>query len=124
MNNIVMVGRPQWLRLAWRKEDLHLLFWLLVFFGSPQLFRLIDITAAPLDAGAFSAVILAIAAVLLFQSVTWWIIRTIWPAMAEYSRKRFNHDFNNLEVWQKIIVYLAFYLLLLYAFVLSFSAVL
>jgi len=51
----------------------------------PRLIRQIDPSAAPIDPGILSGIVLAIVAVLVFNSVTWWLIRVIWPVFADYS---------------------------------------
>ena len=51
-----------------KKEYLHILTWLLIFLVSPQLLRTVDLTAAPLDPGVLSILIVAVLAVLLFQA--------------------------------------------------------
>jgi hypothetical protein len=107
-----------------RKELAGILVILILFLVFPDLVRLIDITSAPVDPGAFSAVILAIAALLLFKAVTWWLLRAIWPVLADYSDQHFERNFKALLSWQKVVIYLLFYVLLLYGFILVLLAVL
>jgi len=111
-------------RLLIKREYLSIVFWLLLFLESPGMLRHIDITAAPIDPGALSAIILSVLAVLIFLAVTWWVIKTLWPALANYSEHLFETDFISLSPWQNILIYLAFYLSLLLAFVFTLSAVL
>jgi succinate dehydrogenase hydrophobic anchor subunit len=101
-----------------RKEFAGILVILILFLLFPGLVRLFDITSAPIDPGAFSAVILAVAALLLFKAVTWWLIKAIWPVLAEYSDQHFERNFKGLLSWQKVVIYLVFYFLLLYGFIL------
>jgi hypothetical protein len=89
----------------------------------PRLIRLVDITSAPIDPGAFSAVILAAAAFLLFKAVTWWLIKTIWPVFAGFSDNHLERHFMALPGLQKVVIYLVFYLALLFGFVGVLAAV-
>lgn len=106
-----------------KKEYLGIVVIVVVFLLFPQLSRLVDVTSAPIDAGALSAPVLAISALLIFKAITWWLIRSIWPVFREYSNEHFERNFKSLLSWQKVIIYLGFYLLLLYAFVFTLSAI-
>lgn len=105
-----------------RKEFTGILVIIMIFLLFPYFIRRIDVTAAAIDPGIFSAIILAVSAVLIFKAVTWWIIKAIWPVFAEYSNKHFERNFKSLITWQKVVIYLGFYLLLLYAFVIVLAA--
>ena len=100
-----------------RKEFAGITVILLIFIFFPYFVRQIDVTAAAIDPGIFSAIILAISAVLIFQAVTWWVIRIIWPVFATYSTFQFENNFKSLQSWQKVLIYLGFYLSVLYSFV-------
>lgn len=89
----------------------------LSFIIFPYLIRLVDSSAAAIDPGVLSGIILSIAAVLFFQATTWWVIKAIWPSFAMYSRDQFVRNFNSMEAAHKVVVYLGFYLALLYAFI-------
>ena len=88
------------------------------FIIFPYLIRLVDKSAAAIDPGVLSAIILSIAAVLFFQATTWWVIQAIWPAFAMYSCDHFANNFKSLQASQKVVIYLGFYLALMYAFIL------
>lgn len=107
-----------------KKEYFTMFSALLLFLYFPWLSRWIDITSAPIDPGALSAIIMAICSVLAFKAVTWWLINIIWPILAEYSKEHFERNFKSLLSWQKVIIYLGFYLLLLYSFVAALAAIL
>ena len=109
--------------LPFRKELAGILFILLLFILFPRLVRLVDITSAPIDPGAFSAVILAVSAMLIFKAVTWWLLKTIWPVFTDYSEHHFERNFKSLLSLHKVIIYLGFYLALLYGFVLVLGAI-
>ena len=87
------------------------------FLIFPYLIRMLDSSAAAIDPGVLSGIILAIASVLLFQAITWWVIKVIWPDFAMYSREQFARNFKSLSASHKVIIYLFFYLALLYAFI-------
>jgi hypothetical protein len=112
-------SRPKFLI---NKELTGILTIIAVFLLFPYLVRQVDYSAAAIDPGILSAVILSIASVLIFQAVTWWIIRVIWQVFHIYSTHHFENNFKSLEPWQKVIIYLGFYLLLLYSFVTVLSA--
>lgn len=107
-----------------RKELAGILVILVIFLVFPYLIRTIDVTAAAIDPGIFSAIILAVSAILIFKAVTWWILTAIWPVFAEYSNEHFERNFKSLLPWQKVIIYLGFYLLVLFAFVGALAAIL
>jgi predicted membrane protein len=104
------------------KEHSGILIFIAVFLLFPYLVRQVDYSAAAIDPGILSAVILSIASVLIFQAVTWWIIRVIWQVFHIYSTHHFENNFKSLESWQKVIIYLGFYLLVLYSFVGTLAA--
>ena len=107
-----------------RKELAGILIILIVFILFPRLIRLVDITSAPIDPGAFSAVILAVAALLLFKAVTWWLMKAIWPVFADFSDHHFERLFKALPGLHRVVIYLAFYLALLFGFVGVLAAIL
>jgi hypothetical protein len=106
-----------------RKEFAGILVILLAFLWFPRLSRLIDITSAPIDPGAFSAVILAISAMLIFKAVTWWILKAIWPVFSDYSTHHFERNFKSLLSLHKVLIYLVFYMMLMYGFILVLIAI-
>ncbi len=100
-----------------RKELAGILVIIIIFLLYPYFIREIDITAAAIDPGVYSAVILAVSALLIFKAATWWIIKAIWPVFAVYSDHHFEGNFKSLTPGQKVVVYLGFYLFLLYGFI-------
>ena len=106
-----------------KNEGFLLLGVLSLFLVFPWLSRHIDVTAAPLDPGILSVVIMAVLSFLVFKALTWWLIRIIWPVFAEYSELCFEENFMSLLSWQKVVIYLAFYLFLLFGFVGTLAAV-
>lgn len=94
----------------------------LIFLAFPKLIRTIDITSAPIDPGILSAVFVAILAVLTFKSLTWLLIRSIWPDFAAYAQVDLVTDFLHLERHHRVIVFMAFYLILLLSFVITLAA--
>lgn len=122
----------QFLRAGFRRLRLHhlqlqhegsfILLVLSLFLIFPRVVRHIDITSAPADPGILSIVIMAVLAFLIFKAVTWWTIRIIWPVLAEYSEQHFERNFKSLLSWQKVVIYLAFYLLLLLGMIITLAA--
>ena len=108
---------PQLRPIALKMEYKGLIISGLSFLVFPYLVRLVDSSAAAIDPGVLSAIILSIAAVLIFQATTWWVIKAIWPAFANYSSGQFVNNFKSLPAGQKVLIYLGFYMALLYAFI-------
>jgi len=104
-------------RIPFNMELKGLIISALSFILFPFLIRLVDTTAAAIDPGVLSGILLAIAAVLFFQATTWWVIKAIWPVFALYSEEQFAGNFKRLPGRQKVHIYLGFYLALLYAFI-------
>lgn len=104
-------------RIPFNMEFKGLILSVLSFILFPYLIRLIDNTAAAIDPGVLSGILLSIVAVLFFQATTWWVIKAIWPVFALYARNQFAGNFRRLNGLQKVLIYLSFYLALLYAFV-------
>lgn len=110
------------IRLHLSKEVAGIVVIIFTFLGFPYFVRQIDVTAAAIDPGIFSAIILAVSAILIFKALTWWLIRSIWPVFAEYSAEHFERNFKSLFSLHKVLIYLGFYLLILYSFVLVLTA--
>ncbi len=104
-----------------RKEFAGIIVIIVIFLIYPYFIRQIDITAAAIDPGIFSAIILAVSALLIFQATTWWVIKAIWPVFAMYSDHHFEANFKSLNAGQKVLIYLGFYLILLFAFIWVFT---
>lgn len=99
------------------KEHSGILMLILSFLIFPYLIRMVDGTAAAIDPGIFSAIILAASAGLIFKALTWWIIKTVWPVFADYSTSHFEQNFRALPAKEKVLIYLGFYLTILYSFI-------
>jgi len=100
-----------------RKEVGGIIVIILIFLIYPYFIRQIDVTAASIDPGIISAIILAIFAILIFKSATWWIIKAIWPVFAHYSEHNFETNFKSLSAGQKVVIYLVFYLVVMCGFI-------
>ena len=107
---------------ALSKEFTGIVVIVLIFILFPYGVRMVDSSAAAIDPGIYSAIILAVSAILIFKAGTWWIIKVIWPAFAEYSDQQFEHNFRALVNSQKVLIYLGFYLSIFYAFVIVLAA--
>lgn len=106
-----------------RKEAGGIIVIILIFLLYPYFIRQIDATAAAIDPGIISAIILAVTAILIFKSATWWIIKAIWPVFAHYSEHSFESNFKSLTAGQKVVIYLGFYLVVLWGFIEVLGAV-
>ncbi|RQP15264.1 MAG: hypothetical protein EAS52_15695 [Parapedobacter sp.] len=94
-----------------------------LFIHSGPLLRWLDPTAAAVDIGAISIVLLALAAVASFIAVSRWLLGLLWPVLRDYQRYHLSNNFKSLQPWQKISFYLVIFFGLLYAFVCSLAAV-
>lgn len=115
---------PRW-RILWRwlHTALALLGLFLLLAHSGPLLRLADPTAAVVDIGALSLVLLAVAALAAFLAVSRWLIGLLWPVLRDYRQHHFPNNFKCLLPWQKITFYLVIFFGLLYAFVVCLCAV-
>lgn len=104
------------------KEITGILVIVLIFLFFPYGVRMVDSSAAAIDPGIYSAIILAVSAILIFKAGTWWIIKVIWPVFAEYSQHQFERNFKSLVTSQKVLIYLGFYLTVFYSFVFVLAA--
>ncbi len=104
------------------KEFTGIVVIVIIFITFPYAVRMIDSTAAAIDPGIYSAIILAVSAILIFKAGTWWIIKIIWPVFAKYSAQHFERNFSSLINSQKVLIYLGFYLSIFYAFVIVLAA--
>ncbi|MFA5244422.1 MAG: hypothetical protein WC380_03920 [Pedobacter sp.] len=110
--------------IPFRKELAGIIVVMVIFLLFPYLIRKVDGSAAAIDPGILSALLLTATAVLLFKAMTWWILITILPAFADYSDRQLESNFRMLGARQKVIIYLSFYMLVFYAFILVLSALL
>jgi len=97
---------------------------ILAYLCYQPLIRLVDVTAAPIDYGILSAVLIAAIAVLSFVQLCLWVLHQNWPFLGEYAAEHFERNFKSLLSWQKVSFYLGFFLALLYAFIGALGALL
>ena len=95
----------------------------LLFVHAGSVLRWLDPTAAAVDIGAISLVLLALVAVAAFISVSRWLLGLLWPVLRDYRNHHFSNNFKSLLPWQKVSFYLLVFFGLLYAFVCSLVAV-
>lgn len=96
---------------------------LILFVWSGPLLRLIDPLAAAPDIGVLGLVLLGLLSGLAFIAISHWLLGLMWPVFRDFRNYHFEPIFKSLLPWQKIIIYLACYFLLLYAFVACLAAV-
>ena len=112
-------------RSLWRllQSVLALVGLALLFAHAGTLLRWADPTAAVVDLGALSLVLLAAVALATFLTVSHWLLGLLWPILKSYRKFYFANNFKSLLPWQKITFYLVIYFGLLYAFVCCLVAV-
>ena len=112
----------RWIR-RWLQTGMALFGLVVLFAHAGPLLRLADPTAAVVDVGALSLVLLVAVALAVFLAVSHWLIGLLWPVMRGYQRNHFSNNFKSLLPWQKITFYLVIFFGLLYAFVCCLVAV-
>ncbi|MFB2121218.1 hypothetical protein [Parapedobacter sp. 2B3] len=115
----------RWLWPLWRQLQMAVASFglLALFLHCDPLLRWFDPTAAVVDAGALSLVLLAVVALGTFLTVSRWLLGLLWPVMRNYQRNHFSNNFKSLHPWQKITFYLVIFFGLLYAFVCCLASV-
>jgi len=117
-------GLRQWPGLRrWLHDVLALAGLFLLLAHAGPLLRLADPTAAVVDIGVLSLVLLAVAALASFLAVSRQLVGLLWPVLRDYQRNYFPNNFKSLSPWQKITFYLVIFFGLLYAFVCCLAAV-
>lgn len=114
------LDRPLW---GWLGGGVALLGLFALFAHVGPLLRLADPTAAVVDVGALSLVLLAAVALAAFLALSHWLIGLLWPVMRGYQRNHFSNNFKSLLPWQKVTFYLVIFFGLLYAFVCCLASV-
>lgn len=97
---------------------------LLLFMYASPLLRKLDPLAAVLDLGIISILFFSLLAYLTFIAISHWLLDILWPAFRTFYQQDFTHTFQKLPSWQKIIIYLISYFLLLYACIILLAALL
>jgi hypothetical protein len=95
---------------------------LLLFIKFSPIVRWLDFSAAPIDLGILSVVLVAAFSVLTFMQLSLWLLHRNWPVLAEYAEYYLSGTFKSLESWQKVSFYMVFFLGLLLAFVVTLMA--
>ena len=122
--NILRQSSPwAWPIWRWLRSGMALVGLSALFAHIGPLLRLADTTAAVVDVGALSLVLLAVVALAAFLTVSRWLLGLLWPVMRNYQRNHFANNFKSLLPWQKITFYLVIFFGLLYAFVCCLVAV-
>lgn len=94
-----------------------------VWLWSGPLLRLIDPVAAVVDLGVLSLLLLGLLSGVGFIAASLWLLGLLWPVFRDFRNYHFEPIFKSLLPWQKIIIYLCCFFLLLYAFVACLAAV-
>lgn len=96
---------------------------LLLLQQSGSLLRMADPTAAVVDLGVLSLLLLAILAGVAFVALGHWLSGLLWPVLRKYPKYYFPKDFKSLLPWQKITFHLVIFFAFLYAFVWLLSVI-
>lgn len=113
-------GKPSVVRI---KRWWPLCILVVLFFYSGPFLRWVDPTAAVVDVGALSLPLLGGLAGLAFVEISRWLLGLLWPVYREFGRHHFEPIFKSLVPWQKIVIYLVCYFLLLFTLVACLWAV-
>ncbi len=98
-------------------------FIFILFLYCGPLLRRADPVAAVVDPGVLSLLVLATLSLLLFISISLWLLGLIWPVFRDYRRYHFSSNFKSLTPWQKIAFFMVAFFLLLFAFICCLAAV-
>jgi hypothetical protein len=110
-------------------EFLSIPLGLLLFFGFPYVLRFIDSTSAAYDGGVLHSYVAAIAGMLLIHGFAWLLLKITFPKIYSFFDNMFEEHivkqgsflptltdrekFLNLSVWQKCVLALSYFSLLL-----------
>ena len=81
----------------------------LLFLVSPFLLRCYDPTAGTFDVGVLQVNITSIISLFIFCSVSWLMLKVIWPDLRNFFENEFGDAFKSLTSWQKILTSLFVY---------------
>lgn len=95
----------------------------LAFILSGPVLRLVDPFAASPDIGILGLLVFGILNGLAMVIISRWLLELLLPVFREFRKHHVEPIFKSLLPWQKLIIYLACYYLLLYALVASLAAV-
>lgn len=82
---------------------------ILLFLVSPFLLRCYDPTAGTFDVGVLQVNITSIISLFIFCSVSWLMLKVIWPDLRHFFENEFGAAFTSLTSWQKVITSLFIY---------------
>jgi hypothetical protein len=86
----------------------------LIWAASVPILRMFDPTAAVFDAGIFQIPIYGTILFVFALFISWQVLRVIYSSMHWYLKKEFKNDFPNFTPWQKTLVSLSVFFLLLF----------
>lgn len=95
-------------------QILWLLILLIIWAVSIPILRWIDPTAAVFDAGIFQIPIYGTILFVFALFISWQVLRVIYSSMHTYLKTEFKNDFKTLLPWQKTLVSLSVFFLLLF----------
>lgn len=104
--------------LSWWHIPVGIAAALLAFFTAPALFRLVDPTAAPFDAGILHVINLVNVELLIYSALSFIGIIVTFRPLARWFKHDFKNDFTQLKPAQKCALFFSLYSLFLLSFVL------
>lgn len=102
----------------WKEEFWSIPLAFLLFFLSPYFLRWLDPTAGTYDAGVFQIILFASISLLVFNGLSWFGVKMVFPEIFNYFQNKFKNDFNQLNQWERVKVSLFVFSLFLAALVL------
>ncbi|TYR36927.1 hypothetical protein FXV77_07035 [Sphingobacterium phlebotomi] len=108
---------------AKHKMGLALLILLALFLFAGTIFQIIDPTAAVLDIGILSVLLLGLLGGIAAVCCSLWLQEILWKPFKLFRRNLFYH-IDQLTSWQQCILYFSVFFLLLYAAIWMLSIIL
>lgn len=121
-----------WLENSWNiltktirqhSEYLLLVTAMFLFLVSPFILRWYDPTAGTFDIGVLQVNITSIISLLIFCSVSWLMLKAIWPDLRIFFENEFGTAFKSLTSWQKILTSLFVYCFIILVLVMLNQAI-
>lgn len=96
---------------------------LCLFLVFPWLSHRIDSGAASLDAGVLSLILITLLSMIIFKTVSWLLLRTVWPCLGDYVMHCMAEDFRSLDARSRLFLFCGAYFLMILGFVATLAAI-
>lgn len=94
-----------------------------LFLVFPWLSHRIDAGAASLDAGVLSLILITLLSMIIFKTISWLLLRTVWPCLADYAADLMAEDFWTLDARSRLLLFCGAYFLMILGFVATLAAI-